>query len=341
MSEKRLKNEWESAAFNRETNEWDHTLLKSWEHAPDADNPFITQAAPTKITPSKAKPKTRDFRVYASIPDEQIGYRNLNGELVPMHDERAMAVARLILKEYQPDIIVKAGDTGDLGEFSRFDPDAPSNPGTVQATIDRAHAWNAELRADNPNARIVELEGNHNRLTKFVLKHAMQLAGVTRANTPEDWPVVTWPFLTRMDETDTEWVSGYPANEFWATDDLVFVHGKQVASRGSTACKMSQDHPDANVVFGHVHRQEMHTRTTRFGKFLTAITFGTLARIDGIVPSFWNGIDDRGDTVQRMENWQNGIGLIYDYGDGEYQFDSIQIHGGTANYRGKTYQVDS
>lgn len=302
-------------------------------------NPFITQAQPVSIPRSTAKPTKRNYRLIASIPDEQIGYRFIDGEYQPLHDEAAMAVARMILRDYQPDLIVKAGDTGDLGEISKYDPDSDHFLHTMQATIDRAHLWNEELRSDNPNARIVEMEGNHNRLTKFVLKHAMQLYNLKLANRPDSWPVVSWPYLTRMAESGVEWVSGYPANEFWAADDLVFIHGNTVNSRGSTAAKLSDNYPDANVVFGHVHSHQLHTQTTRRGEYLTAATFGTLARIDGVVPSYWNGVDDHNQPVKRYENWTQGIGLIEDYGDGQYQFDPIFISDGVAKHRGKEYSA--
>lgn len=302
-------------------------------------NPFITQAQPVNIPRSTAKPVQRDFRLIASIPDEQIGYRFIDGEYVPLHDEAAMTVAKMILRDYKPDLVVKAGDTGDLGEVSKHDPDSDHLQHTMQATIDRAHLWNEELRAVIPGSRIVELEGNHNRITKFVLKHAMQLYNIKQANLPDSWPVVSWPYLTRMDESGVEWVSGYPANEFWAADDLVFIHGNTVNSRGSTAARLSEKYPDANVVFGHVHSHQLHTRTTRRGEYLTAATFGTLARIDGVVPSYWNGVDDHNKPVVRYENWQQGIGLISDYGNGSYQFDPIFIRDGVANYRGKEYSA--
>lgn len=307
----------------------------------EQDNPFITQAPPVKITPSRAKPLQRDHKVYASIPDEQIGYRNINGELVPIHDERAMKIARMILKDVRPDVIVAQGDTLDFAELSRFAPDSDHFVGTIQASIDRAATWDAELAADHPHAEKVRLAGNHDRLTKFILKHTMALYGIKRGNaTPEEWPLLSIPYLVRAEETGWNYVTGYPANEYQPEDDLVFVHGNKVRSGGSTAELMSKTYPERNVVFGHVHRQESHARTNYLGKYITAITFGTLARIDGIVPSFGNGVDERGQVVERYENWQRGIGIIRKFGVGKYLFETIPIHDDGAYYNGKHYQVD-
>jgi len=337
MTERRLTKEWEVSAFDRVNNEWTTAMNHAYEPvADDVRDLFITQAPPVRITPSRAKPVNRDHIVIASIPDEQIGYRNIDGELIPIHDERAMSVARMLLKDIKPEFIVAQGDTIDFAELSRFSPDSDHFQRTIQPSINRASLWDAELASDNPNSRRLRLEGNHQRLSKFILKNAMQLHNIKRANS--DTAVLSMPFLLRADETGWEYISGYPANEYRYADDLVFVHGSRVRSGGSTAELMSKTYPDRNVVFGHVHRQEMHTRTNHRGQYLTAATFGTLARVDGAVPSFGNGVDQDNQIVQNYENWQQGIGLIHDYGEG-YKFEPIPIHNGRAFYNGKVYEA--
>lgn len=308
----------------------------TYKTRPILEHDFISQAPPMRITPSRAKPEKRDHRVIVSIPDEQIGYRNIKGELHPIHDERAMRCARYLLKDIKPDVIVAQGDTLDMAELSRFAPDSDHFVKTLQPSIDRAAQWDAELAADHPNAEKIRLEGNHQRLTKFIMKHTAQLYGIKRSG--EELPVLSIPYLVRADETGWRYITGYPANEYRYADDLVFVHGDKVKSNGSTAEAMSKKYPERNVVFGHVHRQEMHTRTNHLGRYIVAATFGTLARIDGAVPSFGNGIDHKNQVVERFENWQNGVGVIRDY-DGEYTFEPIPIHDGVAYYRDKEYHV--
>ena len=308
---------------------------------PDDTDPYVSKSPPVKITPSKAKPAKREHTVIVSVPDEQIGYRSIDGELVPIHDEAAMGAARAVIKAIKPDIIVAQGDTLDFAELSRFAPDSDHFVKTTQASIDRAGLWDAELTADNPNSQRVRLAGNHDRITKFILKNAMQVHGIKRANVaPEEWPVLSIPYLLRADETGWNYITGYPANEFRYADDFVFVHGDKVASNGSTAKKMSVAYPDRNVVFGHVHRREEHTSTNHRGESFTARTFGTLARIDGYVPSYGNGVDERGAVVERYENWQQGIGVISDYGEGRYVLEPVPIEQGSAIYRDKEYQAE-
>jgi len=162
----------------------------------------------------------------------------------------------------------------------------------------------------------------------------MELYGIKRGNS--ETPVLTLDYLTRATELGWNVISGYPANE-WGEDDLVFVHGNKVRSNGSTAELMSKTYPERNVVFGHIHRHEQHTRTNYLGHYLTAISFGTLARIDGAVPSYGNGVDDDNQIVKKYENWQNGIGFVDKYPDGSYVFHSVLINEGVARWQDKEY----
>lgn len=290
---------------------------------------FVSQAPPLRITPSRANrlPRPDVITRYISIPDSQIGFRDTPEGFITLHDEKVIQVARLAIKALQGDVLVLQGDTIDLPELTRFDPDSTHfTPRTLQMGIDRTAQFKGELRADNPNADIHELEGNHEyRLGRFVLKHAMMLHGLRQAGTQE--PVLSYSFLTRNKELDVNYHDSYPASYYEAEDDLLFIHGKEVASNGSTAKKYSDKYPDTNVVFGHVHRHEIHTRTNRKGKPFTSATFGTLASISGEVPSYGNGVGNN--NAHNYENWQQGIGVIDKYKEG-YSFRFIPILGGVA-----------
>jgi hypothetical protein len=292
---------------------------------------FVTQAPAMRITPSRAKllPRPDVITRYISIPDSQIGFRDTSEGLITLHDEKVIQIARQAIKALQGDVLVLQGDTIDLPELTRFDPDSTHfTPRTLQMGIDRAAQFKGELRADNPHADMHELEGNHEmRLGRFVLKHAMMLHGLRQAGTTD--PVLSYPFLTRNKDLNVEYHDGYPASEYQAEDDLLFIHGKEVASNGSTAKKYSDKYPDTNVVFGHIHRHEVHTRTSRKGIPYTSASFGTLASITGAVPSYGSGVRQNGRPAHTVENWQSGFGVIDKYKEG-YQFRFIPILGGVA-----------
>jgi hypothetical protein len=338
VMQRRLTKEWTAAAFDRVNNEWVHTTNQSYESVPEGiEQPFITQAAPTKITPSRAKPVEREHEVFGVLPDIQYGYREIQGELIPTHDEKAMAVARLVLKDARPNHIVLNGDNLDFANLSKYEADSNHFANTLQPSLDGMHRYLAELRADHPDADIHYLGGNHEaRLVKTVLRYTAQLANIKPANMPDSWNVLSVPYLLRLDELGVNYYGGYPANEY-ENGNLLFIHGQSVRSGGSTAELYSKKYPEHNVFFGHVHRLEMHTRTRRNGEYLVSATFGTLADTTGSLPSYGNGVDDRGNIVKHQENWQQGMGIIRRYASQDIEVTPILIQDGTARLQGRQY----
>ena len=303
-------------------------------------------ASPAKITPDRRKPADRPYKLLFAFSDAQIDYRRTDEGLEPIHDERALKAARLLCRDLQPDMIVNLGDTVDLAVLSRFKPDSDHFQRTLGPAFQRVHDMYAGLRADNPNARIVEVDSNHNtRLKNFFLKQAPEFYMFKRPGDEEDaWPTFSYPGLANLKSLGVEWISGYGGAELVYGEEydkppIVFKHGTSMVSSGSTANKESKDNPETHVVRGHGHRAEMHTRTTRAGNYLSAIMVGTLCSIEGDVPSYHSAVDDRNRVVPNQENWQNGVLVIRDYG-GDYQFDTVFIRKGVAHYNGKEYRGD-
>ena len=343
-------NEWQMA-HKDENGEAVITDLKSaqiviepkWNDGPEW--PVVQQAAPTVISPAKIR--ARDMsefgtKVAVILPDPQIGYRRdiLREEYDPFHDEKAMDLAMQIVTELQPDVIVNLGDLVDLPEFSRH-PQEPGFARTTQRSIDRAHNWLAQQRASSPEAEIVLLEGNHDRrLEKAIVLNAQSAFGLQRANVPESWPVLSLPFLLRMDELNIQYLEGYPANIYWINDSLACIHGHKTRSGGSTAAAVVGDER-SSIIFGHIHRIEMQhqTRRVRSGSRTNlAACPGCLCRVDGAVPGFKASTDIYGRSVQSWENWQQGIAVVYyEEGEGFFHVELVPIHDGTCIFRGKTY----
>lgn len=343
MSERQLTKTWEVSAFDRVNNEWTTTENHAYEEVPEAPT---WQAERARITPSKRKPVERDYKSIFVFGDAQIDYRRVlnhetgQEELVPIHDERAIKLARYICRDLRPDVIVNLGDTVDLAALSRFKPDSDHFFRTVGPSFQRVHDMYAGLRADNPESRIVEVDSNHNtRLKDNVLKNIPALYNVTRPG-EEDYPVLSYPYLANLKPLNVEWVSGYHNAEFQYAEDLVFIHGMMSVSQGSTAAKLSRANQDRNIVQGHAHRAESYHRTDRAGRVLGAFVCGALCRTTGEVPSYHSAVDDRGNTLKYQENWQQSVMHIRDYGSGNYQFDHILIRDGRAFYDGKEYLSD-
>lgn len=313
----------------------------SWDNGPKW--PVITQG-PSYATP---KPTTKvrkatEFQTAVIVPDIQIGfYRGPEGTLEPTHDEAAMSVALAMISDIKPDEVVLVGDNLDLPEMGKY-LTYPTYQQTTQAAIDRASLFCAQLRKAAPDADITWLAGNHEeRMPKYIATNAMAAYGLKRANQPESWPVLSVPFLVRMDEYDIVYKPGYPAADYWLNEKLRIIHGDRVKSNGSTA-HVYLNQEKTSVIYGHIHRIETayKTREDYDGpRTIMAASPGCLARIDGAIPSTKGGVDLDGRPLTRHENWQQGLGVVtYEKkGQAKFTYECIPIYGGWAMRNGREY----
>ena len=315
-----------------------------WESGPEW--PVIQQGPAIKLpTPKVKAKKATGFMTAIVPPDIQIGYyRNRDGTLEPTHDEKALAVAIRLIEELQPESIICVGDNLDLPEMGKY-LTTPAYQQTTQAAIDRATLFCAQMRAAAPDARIVWLAGNHEeRMPKYLLTNAAAAYGLRKGHTPESWPVLSVPYLCRMDEFAVEYRPGYPASDYWINEKLRVIHGDRVKSSGSTA-HVYLNNEKTSVIYGHIHRIEtaFKTREDFDGpRTIMAASPGCLARIDGAIPSTKGGVDLDGRPLTRHENWQQGIGVVTYEDDGNHRFtyDVVPIYNGWALYHGKEFVAE-
>lgn len=340
----KLKNEYGEDYIAKETLTTTQLVITpSWDQGPDW--PVVQQAKPTKVTPAKTTKKSSPdgWETAIILPDVQVGFRQFPEGLDPFHDEVAMQLALKIVRDLNPDLIVNLGDFLDLPNFGTYEQE-PAFANTTQETLDRGHMFLAEQRAAAPNAAIELIEGNHDRrLQKMILKNAMTAFGLRRAgDPPEAWPVMSVPYLLRLDDLDVKYVEGYPAGITWINENLACVHGSKVRSNGSTAAAVVDDER-VSIIHGHIHRiEEQHkTRRTASGpKFSFAASPGCLCRIDGAVPSAKSSTDSTGRPVNAVENWQQGLAVVhYEPGNGRFSYQAVPIYDGWAMYNGKEYSV--
>jgi hypothetical protein len=252
-----------------------------------------------------------------------------------------MDVALQITKAAKPDHIVNIGDFLDLPEWSTKFLVLPEFVLTTQPTIDTAHQFLAKQRAIAPNAEISLLAGNHdNRLGLAIAKNAMAALRLRRADKPEEWPVMSVPYLLRLEDLDVKYVGGYPAGRVQLTKGghgvtaLWAIHGEKLDIAKVTKSERQ------SFVQGHIHRIAHHTQTYEIAsKPETVVAFspGCLCRIDGAVPSTKGGVDDHGRPVLRYEDWQQGMAVVTELPDGYWTVEVIPIHDGQAVYRGKVF----
>lgn len=318
------------------------SINPKWSEGPEW--PTIQQAKPTVIKFSNAKgTRPVDRKVTVILSDTQIGYLRLSdGEMVPMHDEDAMAAGLAIIAAVKPDVIVNLGDYLDMSEWSSKFTVYPEFVLTTQAALDRGHEYLAEQRATaGPGAEIYLLGGNHdNRLELAVARNTMAALRLRQANSPESWPVLSIPFLLRLEELGVEYVGSYPAGRI----KLAEAHGGQTplyALHGEKLDMKKQANSERqSTVQGHTHHVSVHCETYEVDgepQQVQAWSLGCLCRIDGAVPSSRGGTDEFGRPYKRQESWQHAIGVLTETENG-WWLEPIFIHDGVAFYNGKEYQ---
>lgn len=311
----------------------------------------VTSAHPTVIKPAKPPKRVpallKGWKTAVILPDPQFGFRNVKGHMDPFHDPAALDVATQILAavahDTRVDVVVNLGDFLDLPAHSRYDQHQNWQQ-TTQAAIDAGHNFLAKQRATVPRAQIVVLEGNHDkRVSDTVMKFNAASAGLTRANIPQDWPVMTAPFLLRTDDLKVDWLDGYPARKFWLNDTIKCVHGSIVRSSASTASAYARG-DRTSTIFGHIHRIEVHhtTQQDRYGPVRQfAATPGCLCRVDGAVPGVKGAVDLSGKPLTNWEDWQQGVMVLrYLEDDPKYSLETIHIQGGWAMFAGQVFEAN-
>lgn len=280
--------------------------------------PVVQQAKPVVIKvqlptskPARAVPGAK---MALKAADTQVGFRALpDGTYEPFHDDAAMDLFVEVVRREQPDFIDLLGDLIDLPAQGRWAQEA-GFARTTQMSLDRLHRFLAALREAAPNAVIRIVEGNHDkRLQNFVETNALSAFGLTRANMPESWPVMSLPWLLRLDELDIEYVDAYPTATTWDNDQTRNLHGTKANSKGSTTAQYVNENPHLSSWVGHTHRAEITYKTAlgHRGQPIESYSAnpGCLCRTDGTVPSVHGAIGADGQSATIVEDWQQGFGV--------------------------------
>lgn len=321
-----------------------------WEDGPEW--PVIQQGPRIQLQKSKTKvSRPKGWEEAVIVPDIQIGFYkkdNESNELEPIHDEKAISVALQLIEDINPNQVVMVGDNLDFAEFGKYLTAAPFKQ-LVQAAIDRATMLCAQIRSAAPNAKISWIAGNHEaRMARYIQSNAEAAFGITRGKLSselrEKWPVLSVPYLCRMDEYGVDYISGYPESYVALNENLMVIHGHKVTSNGSTTTKYLND-AHVSVIYGHIHRTEYayRTRLSKNGpRTVMAASPGCLCRIDGAVPSTKSGADEFGrPMLMGAENWQQGMAVVQyqppGVGNEWFNYEPMWIYNGRGFFRGKEY----
>ena len=309
---------------------------------PVADWKYIERPARAAIKAVKVKKVKRPFKVAVFLPDPQIGFRWYGGnDWQPFHDERAIDLSMQLIREIQPDEVVNLGDMIDFPTLSRW-PQEEAMQRTIQKSIDYTHEFLSLQRANAPHAKLVWVEGNHDlRLQNYVQANAAKISGLRRANMDHELPLLSIPYLLRLDEIGVNYVGGWPKAEYYLSDVLKAKHGDCVKSSGKTAAAVVE-REDVSTVFGHIHRAETAYKT-RHGRKGPRTQFahcpGALCLTNGAVPGFHTGTDTDMKPVTYWQDWQLGLTVVH-YDDEQVYLHHVPFGNDyQALYEGKVYQA--
>ena len=244
----------------------------------------------------RSEPSTRAM----FIPDTQHGFRRKeDGQMVPMHDTRACALALEAAKVFQPHVIYFLGDHLDLAPWSMKFSRGRDVVYTTNDTLQAVHSWLAEFRRALPGADIYLLEGNHElRINRYVVDRMQEAEGLRAAL--GDRPVLSIPNLLSLDAIGVEYLAPYGVEHvLW--DQVGVSHGTKHGARVGSLLAKRLPLSGYSWVQGHDHKLAIGTRAIHDrGKVrhITGLCPGTLSRVDGTVPG-----------VSMHPNWSQGLGF--------------------------------
>lgn len=294
--------------------------------------PVPTRVESGKKLIRKESAVEKPYKTCMIFPDVQI----------PFSDKEALSVALQILQEVKPDRIVFLGDLLDLSAWSKFD-QQPEWATATQGAINEAHQLLSTIRKTLPSAQIQVMAGNHEeRMPKTLLRNAQAAYGLKRADSLDSWPVMSVPYLCAFDQLDVEYLPGYPANRVWLNKNLQIRHGNSTRKGGGSS-RSSIAAEKVSTINGHDHRVSSAITTVNTfegGQQIHAYGAGCLCRLDGHVPSYWQGKDLEGTPIRQLEDWQQAFILAH-YDDENFHVEQVPINtlnGYQTMYRGRLYE---
>lgn len=208
----------------------------------------------------------------------------------PFENSEAILKTIDFMVKYNPKYIFLNGDIVDCYSLSRFDKE-PKRILSLQKEFDLASAFITDLTELFPKAKIVYIEGNHEkRLQKYLNSHP-EISSL-RTLTIKD--------LLGLDSIGVEYLPNYNLNGLFIT------HGEIVRKYSGQSARGELDKNDISGVSGHTHRLSHYFKSTPY-RDLQWCESGCLCDLNPVY------LDSRPD-------WQNGF--VY----GEFKHNQLQLH---------------
>ena len=194
-------------------------------------------------------PQPEPTRIYIA-PDFHVPFHNNDAVIACLDTARGA------------DVIIQIGDANDCYGISSFDRN-PARAICLQAEADEYQkVWLKPVRQMNPNARIIQLLGNHeDRLKKTIWKNAPALAGLRS---------LAWSKIWELEKYDIEL---HPGTGLLIAGHRV-KHGERVNKHAGGSARMEMEDHRTNTISGHTHRYGVARRTDKEGYQTTGYEIG-------------------------------------------------------------------
>lgn len=209
---------------------------------------------------------------------------------VPDNDKAAWKAWLKFIKYLQPNRIIYLGDFLDMESFSSHD-----NLRAPPKSIEEVRAGRLALKQTAqaaPDADRWLFEGNHEqRIRRKLAKHM-----------PHAAELLDLPDLLNLKELGFSWYP-FPKKRFFG--DVMYLHATSENMHHAHNALINQD---ANCVYGHIHRPQLHMKRTGSGRFLWAMGLGCGQDLNGLDgPEWMNG---------KASGWVHAVGVVFETEDG-------------------------
>lgn len=255
------------------------------------------------------------------------------------HVDEGMAQAfASFLAETQPAELIINGDVLDCENISRWKQLHPHIWGVeMQQDIDSAGWFLSLWRSAVPeDTRCRLLLGNHDiRIDAKLLEGAPQLFGLKRANAVNERPVMSVPYLLRLDELGWEYVESphghYPHTRVeLVPNELVVLHGSKTGKQpGAGAAKNLEDR-GYSVISGHSHKQALVKKTVHPAP-------GVQKTIVSVETGHASANNGHGYAEADQINSVQGFATAAIYPDNTFDIDLAQYEDGYLRWRGERW----
>ena len=243
---------------------------------------------------------------------------------IPFHDEKALLLFKLFLRNQRPDWLILNGDLQDFWEISTYDHTPRSGKG-FKHEVEVGRRVLRSFRRSLPGARITWIEGNHEfRLRKYLIQNARELYGLPGLSVPE---------LFDLKRLKIEYIPCHKlatkfTDNFIRVGNLYVGHWDKVSKNAAYAAKLLVEEKGVSLLQGHTHRFGAHARTTVDGRVLLGIENFLMC--------------SRKQSYVSHANWQLGFSVVYfEPTKGRFHWFPVPI---SSDYRfiwqGREYSLD-